>query len=130
MSFTHHDVLFEGLHGTFTPGPIEPRIQVDEFPGVRGVTTLSSPSGSRPLSVDYTISGFATRALILAHIDAINRYIGQLTGDILSDVGESFLKCTLVGYQHEVPFLDGSGVHGWVARGRLMWIQRDPAAPP
>ena len=130
MSIVHDGQTFAGDHGKMQYDSPELRLQVTGFPAVNGESHIIGKPGGRNLSTSYTVSGFSTATLLDSHLTAINLLIGQLTGTVIvgSPFGGAFGGCTFLGFDVAEQFFDGSGVHGWVARGRLRWRQRIPAS--
>lgn len=130
MSITQDGQTFVGDHGRIMQGTPETRLQRTTFPGVSGESHIINPSGARELSTSFTMKDYATSALLDLAIAAVNQRVSVLTGRITvtGDFAGSFDKCTFIGFE-----IEDQGYrppHGWVARGRLRWIQRDPNTIP
>lgn len=130
MSLSHDSFTFGGssLHGDIVPqGSFQPQLLTEEYFGVKGEAHLIGETGGRSLTCDYTLSGFASAALLQTAIENINAKIGELTGtlSVSGNMTLTFAGCTFVGFEHQAKFLDGSGVNGWCVHGRLHWRQRE-----
>lgn len=132
MSLSHDGYAFGGssLHGDVVPqGSFQPQLIAEEFFGVKGEAHLLGETGARDLVCEYTLSGFASAALLKVVLDEIDSKVGELTGTLTQsgNINVTYVKCTFVAYERGNMFLDGSGVNGWVCRGRLRWRQRQQA---
>jgi len=131
VSITQDGQTFLGYHGKIQYSIAETRLQRSSFPGVQGSSHIVSPSGDRELWTSYTITGFETAAELDLSIAEINQQVSELTGrvTVTGPFAGVFDKCTFVGFEVGEQFYDPGG-HDWVARGRLVWIQRDPNTIP
>lgn len=106
-------------------------ITVGQFFGVRGESHIIGEPYGRDLSCEITLQNYATIALLEAALHHYAIRAGRLTGTLTETLGgfsRQFPKCTFLGFEPgSEPFVDGSGVHGWVMFGRLLWRQRQRA---
>jgi hypothetical protein len=122
--------FLDAKHGLVKPATTpELPIVVAQFMGVNGESHLVGEPMGQDLYCDITADGYATKADLDDDLDIMRTKIGKLTGTLVEVHGAStrnWAQCTFLGFQiyPESPFLDGSGVNGWVAKIRLLWRQR------
>jgi hypothetical protein len=96
--------------------------QVQTWHGVTGAAVLFGGQTTRLLTLEVTFRGFATEALLRTHVATVQSHIfdsGTLTVD-----GISWPQSAFLGFQpQDQPFLDASGVHGYVQSGQLTFRQ-------
>lgn len=131
MSLSHDGYSFLGVpHGTIVAEtPFEMPIVLGQFFGVTGEAHIIGEPYGRDLSCELTLQGYASITALQAAIDALDARAGVLTGTLtetISGNSRTFPQTTFIGFQQAPPgpFLDGSGVYGWVCFGRLLWRQR------
>lgn len=131
MSLSHNGYTYLG-HATdsvIVAGSV-PDLQMQRFQffGLQGEAHVIGESSGVDLSCEFTLQGYNTHALLMSDVGALAGKVGKLTGTLTQTIGgnsNTYPKCTFLGYvASEPPFLDGSGVNGWVSHGRLFWRQR------
>jgi len=114
------------LHGSIKAGQWDRSESVQTFFAVVGEYRLQGRQHGRDLTTWCETFGYANRALLQDAVDAINAYQGD-SGSVVCTIGgvdTTFLNCVFQGFEtDEEPWLDGSGVNGWVVRGTLKWRQ-------
>lgn len=127
MALLHDAYTFESAkHGVLEFGPLETPLIQSQFNGVYGIGIIADESKVQQVWCRAWIEGYESVALLQAAVDAIQLKQGQLTGT-LTVSGPAAIevpKCTFAAFDPERPFFDGALVHGWVCRGRLVWIRR------
>lgn len=123
MSIAQNSFNFnDPIHGTVLAPGFAPQIAVQTFFGVLGAAVLTGQPTSRTLTVEVTYRGYSSQALLttaIAQVQAKQGQTGTLTVDAIN-----WPNCVFVNFEPiEAPFKEGSGVHGWVQRGKLTWIQ-------
>lgn len=131
MGITQGGFNFGGsnLHGDLIPAAnFDPQVIVGQFFGVRGEAHLLGDACGRDLTCDYMLSGFLTSSDLDTAIKAIEAKIGVLTGTVAltGNIVTSQRFCTFLAYERGSMQFDGSGVNGWLVRGRLRWRQQRP----
>lgn len=127
MALSHDGYNFESAkHGAVEYGELETPLIVAEFNGVVGVSVIADEPKGQLLRCRAWIDGYASLTLVQDAVDAIQAKQGTLTGTLTVTGGaaDTIERCTFSKFTPERPFLDGSGVHGWVCRGILAWIRR------
>lgn len=127
MSITHDSFTFSHKAGAMRFGPVAVPVQVDRFPGIKGESVITSKPFGREFWCSYTLDGL-THSNLLSALLNIDRNAGQLTGTVTvtGNDSQTIENAVFLGFERNGPyFLDGSGVNGWVQRGRLRWIQYD-----
>ncbi len=135
MSIVHDGITLavDDHHGLVTPvAAHELPIAVAKFFGVNGEGHIvAGGQYGRELVCDIMFDGYASRAALQAALDLMDSYPRTpLTGTVVQTIGADVKEekhCTFIGFlPSRPPFLDGSGVHGWVQFGTLRWRQRKP----
>lgn len=131
MSLSHDGYAFLSVpHGPIVAeGPFELPIVPGQFFGVAGESHIIGEPYGRNLSCELTLQGYASIAALETALRALDAKAGSLTGTLTETIGansRTFPQTTFIGFQQSPPgpFLDGSGVYGWVCFGRLIWRQR------
>lgn len=127
MALSHDSYSFEGArHGVIEFGPLDTPLIVVGFSGVYGVSVIADDHKAQPISCRAWIEGFETLQGLQNAIDEIHLRQGKLTGTLTvsGPAAQQIQRCTFAAFEPERPFFDGSGVHGWVCRGRLTWLRR------
>lgn len=130
MSLSHSSFSFfsnpSGVVETLSPHEIP--IVTGQFFGVIGESHIIGETYGVDLACEYRFQDYATIALLRADKKTLEGKIGKLTGTLTQTIltyDQTFQECTFLGFQpFEAPWFDGSGVHGWVQNGRLLWRQR------
>lgn len=122
------------LHGLVVPvGPPDVPIVAHIFGDVEGVQHMIGQPGEQRVRAQVTYTGFASYAAAMTWHNTLYRKAGQLTGEIIvtgSSANWTSPPATFLGFAPtEAPFPDGSGVHGYVLRGLLLWTVRGPSVP-
>jgi len=126
VSITHDGFTFGHKAGVMQFGPVAVPIQIDRFPGLKGESIITGQPYGREFWCSYTLDGLTHSELLEALLD-IDRNAGQLTGTVTvtGNDAQAIDDAVFVGFERNGPyFVDGSGVNGWVQRGRLRWIQQ------
>lgn len=130
MGITQNAFNFgSNLHGDLIPAAnFDPQVIVGQFFGVRGEAHLLGDISGRDLTCDFMLSGFGTSALLDAAIKTIEAQMGRLTGTVslTGNIVTSQPNCTFLAFERGPMMIDGSGVNGWLVRGRLRWRQQRP----
>ena len=130
MSISQNSFDFGGsnlLHGVFVPQPADTPIQVYRIAGIKGETHLADKPKGRVFTLDGILRNYATWSLLMADIDAIDEKVGTLSGTLTmsGSVSATINRATFVQREQlSPPRYDGSGVHDWFCRIRLVWVQR------
>lgn len=111
------------------PGMPDLPIVVGQFMGVKGESHITGELWGQDLFCDASIDGYSTKAALETSLDTLRVKAGRLTGTLIEVIGagtRNWEQCTFIGFNiyPPGPFLDGSGVNGWVAFLRLLWRQR------
>ncbi len=128
MTISHDGYTFENpiTNDTINYGDWEAPLIVNRSFGLKGETHTTGEREGRDITVEVTISGYGTLALLDAATETINSKINKLTGTLTVD-GVSLNNCTFRGFAATGnPMLDGSGVNGYRINGNLRWRQRSP----
>lgn len=114
------------LHGSIKPGAWAYSRVTQTFFGVVGEQNLIGEKHSRDLTAWVLPSGYATHLLLHDGIETVNGYIGT-SGSMVCTIGadiKTFTNCIFEGFEtEEDPWLDGSGVNGWMVRGIMKFRQ-------
>lgn len=114
------------LHGTIKPTAWSFSRSIQTYFGVTGAYRIHGRLHERELTCWLHPTGYATHALLQAAIESVNGAIGT-SGTMTWTVGadsKTFTLCTFEGLElDEDPWLDGSGVNGWQAKGTLRFRQ-------
>lgn len=124
VAFADFDIL------SVRPGIWDAPLQEWAFSGIDGVTHQVDYRKARDLEVIVRLRGYASHASLRGGIEQLNANINNLLGSVTipGPLGGTYVACTFRGYRElAAPFLDGSGVHGWISTGALMWRQRTHA---
>lgn len=130
MALSHDGYSFESAdHDPILPASEhELPIVVGQFFGVNGESHIIGEPVGRELFCAITLDGYNTNTLLQAAINTLSSKAGQLTGTLtetISSNSRTFSQCTFLGFfPSGPPFVDGSGVNGWVQSGFLRWRQR------
>lgn len=96
--------------------------QVQEWHGVTGAAVLFGAQTTRVLTLEVTFKGFSTEDLLRTHVASVQSHIfdsGTLTVDGVAWPQSAFLGFDPSGQ----PFLDASGMHGYIQMGTLKFRQ-------
>lgn len=108
--------------------PHRPVIAVGQFFGVIGESHIIGDPHGADLACEYRFQNYSTIANLRTHEKNLEARYGKLTGTLTQTIAgadRAYKQCTFIGFRSfEPPFLDGSGVNGWVMRGILLWRQR------
>lgn len=130
MSITHSSfTFFSNPSGTIQVAePHAPPIAIGQFFGVHGESHIIGETYGADLICEYRFQGYSTIALLRTDEKTLESKIGKLKGTLTQTISgndRAYQQCTFLGFRpFEPPFLDGSGVNGWVMRGILLWRQR------
>lgn len=130
MSLVHDGFNFVAdSHGPVRqPRPAELPVLRGQFFGVKGESHITGEPWGVELVAEVELAGHADIDSLYQGIANINDQAGKLTGTLtqtIKGVSRDFPKCTFLGFAAtEDAFLDGSGVNGWIQKGRLLWRQR------
>lgn len=112
------------VHGApFTGRWVRPQTKKTWW-GVKGQLTLIGAVQSREITIEATMTNWASRDLLEAAQDQMLFALDYpLTGTLYVD-GIPYVRCNFLGWENSGPaFYDGSGRHGWTQMGRLVWEQ-------
>lgn len=131
MSLSHDSFAFFGLgtEGVIEEiGPHQLPIAVGQFFGVVGESHIIGETYGVDLRCSFRFQGYNTITLLRTDKKTLESKIGKLTGTLtqtISGNANAYEDCTFLGFAPlRPPFLDGSGVYGWVQFGHLFWRQR------
>jgi hypothetical protein len=130
MSLSHSGFSFfsnpSGVIEEVTPHQLP--IVIQQFLGVNGESHIIGETYGCDLRCEFRFQGYNNIALLRADKKTLEGKQGKLTGTLtqtISGSDSSYQQCTFLGFAGTgAPFLDGSGVHGWVQFGYLFWRQR------
>lgn len=130
MSLSHDSFTFfsnpEGVIQVVQPH--QPAIAVGAFFGVIGESHIIGEPQGADLACEYRFQNYNTIATLRSAEKTLEANYGKLTGTLTQTISgntREYKETTFIGFRaFEAPFLDGSGAHGWVMRGILLWRQR------
>ncbi len=130
MTLSHDGYTYEnGLDSPVRPArPAEVDLVVHTYPAVRGEHHLVGAIHGRDLTAELLLSGYADLDALRTALNTLTNQAGQLTGTLtqtVAGVAANYPRTTFLGFEVlQEPQRDGSGVHGWWCRLRLLWRQR------
>ena len=110
------------IHRSIVAPQYQLQEQVQTWHAVAGAAVLFGEQTTRLITLDVTFRGFSTEALLRAHVATVQSHAtdsGTLTVDSIAWPESAFLGFAPSGQ----PFLDGSGYHGYVQSGQLIFRQ-------
>ena len=112
------------FHGTPLLPPYTRPIVEQSFWGISGVQVLVGQTQSRSLTLNATLSRYSSVLDLMHRVsDMDNQLRDGLSGTLVVD-NVYYPDCLFSGWRPSAPpFLDGSGVNGWVQSGELAWLQ-------
>ena len=122
---THNGTVFpHPFHENPLYGPFQSPVSVQTWLGVRGAKVRTYSAQTREITIEATLTGFATEANYNAARVLLEQYKNAgLNGTLIIDA-TGFTLCTFLGWEPRgIHFLDGSGVNGWTQFGQLKWLQ-------
>lgn len=133
MGISHGGYTFEGIDSHSMPLAERPETNdvTDQFMGIKGESEITDSPHGRDIRIRADFIGYSTYALLSAAMSRVEAKQNQITDQTLTftpiQAGEdpaTFVHCTFKGVDYDgEPFLDGSGVNGWIQRTTLMWRQ-------
>lgn len=130
MSLSHSSfTFFSNPSGTIQVlDPHRPAISVGQFFAVNGESHIIGETHGADLGCEYRFQGYNTVTLLRDDEKTLESKYGKLTGTLTQTISgntRTYQQCTFIGFRaFESPWLDGSGVNGWIMRGILLWRQR------
>lgn len=125
-SFTFFSLATDGVIVESAPHQLP--IVIGQFLGVLGENHIIGETYGCDLRCSFRFQGYDSLDLLRADKKTLESKIGKLTGTLTQTIGANtyrFQECTFLGFAPSgPPFLDGSGVYGWVQFGNLFWRQR------